>query len=715
MRFLFFLHLSLGELNLALRSLEQYFELVSAGKARSASSDDIQSGSDDEATALLTAARGLKALCHHGTQDDFERYYELWKTLDSWYLEARSEHRKRPKSEDTKMMDKVLIYVGNSLFLCMAAWAEHADDEAVRDSQFDMALTNIETALQFPLRDEDHVELLYASARIEASMNEPSKALSTIKKAIDVGLGPGRLKRQHITPRVRHRILKCWHLAALLLSADSQYARAADSCNAAWELYGGRDLLYSSPEAFKSVPGLQMFEKIHVIEMGITNMLLIENLDGGEFAIASSKWLLTIYANAFESHEKNELPSFDWFPSSPSSPAPSTTHTHRSLRGSILGLPKGFRKTTPTGRIEPSKLRKQHSHKSLPTSSDQPSSSHSQPRYAEQQRTPPSRDQGQNFMHREDFSPDDIGVAMTQDTSRAPSSKARAAKPAPLSISVPTAADKLNRRDPRKRAIPPQTGFSPPASPTSPAWMPSSDLMEPNYPLAEQLRFQQALECDIWLNLATIYRHSGMKRDADEAIHEAEELVAAFQRSIASTDGSSAANFDNPGPGGLPSSGWLKASVLCAKAALLGEQGRKIACELLEEAFDNCPASLETVVNLGKLLLDGLHISPMINFGPARPALKLPVLGGFQPLEVTMVEHGGPVPEVEQTWPGSRDRALIILSDIVKGEGRDSEAAWFQLGRAYEASKRSRAALAAYNKAAKLGRAVPIRPWCVIG
>lgn len=708
MRFLFFLHLSLGELNLALSSLEQYFELVTAGRARSASSGAVQSGSDDEATALLTAARGLKALCYHGTQDDFERYYELWKTLESWYLAARSEHRKKPKSEETKMMDKVLLYVGNSLSLCMATWAEHADDEGVRDSQYDLALTHIETALQKPLRDEEHVELLYASARIEASMNEPSKALSTIKKAIDVGLGPGRSKRHHITPRVRHRVLRCWHFAALLLSAGSQYERAVDSCNAAWDLYGGRDMLYSSPEAFKSVPGLQMFEKIHAIEMGITNMLLIENNDGGEAAIASSKWLLTIYTNAFDSHEKCDLPSFEWIPPSP---APSTTLTHRSLRGSILGLPRGFRKTTPTARNESSKLRKQ---KSMPTSSDQPSSSHS-PRYTEHQRTPPSRDQGQSFVHREDFSPDAIGVAMTQDTSQAPSSKSRAAKPAPLSISVPPAAEKMNRRGPMKRAIPPQTGLSPPASPTSPAWMPSSDIMEPNYPLPEQLRFQQALECDVWLNLATIYRHSGMKRDADEAIHEAEELVTAFQRSIASTDGSSAANFENPGPGGLPSSGWLKAQVLCAKAALLGEQGRKIACELLEEAFDNCPASLETVVTLGKLLLDGLHISPTTNFGPARPALKLPVLGGFQPIEVTMVEHGGLVPEAETTWPGSRDRALIILSDVVKGEGRDSEAAWFQLGRAYQASQRSRAALAAYNKAAKLGRAVPIRPWCVVG
>jgi tetratricopeptide (TPR) repeat protein len=369
LRHLFTVHLAVAEFDLAIKAFDTYIEIVKKGKARVEKTGEAEQGLDDDETVLKTASECIKALCRYGGQQgaekakDLGQFFEDW--LDKYYPAEKSPTSQLENGSSTGfgkvIAPRTLALAWRCIGIGHAQWARLTFDASARGDFQLQAIKCFRNALLPQYESTTDVETLFALGTVLAERRELSAAIDVVKSGLlprhssltthGDGLGPhpGRFARER-------SLIPLWHLMALLLSARQEFVIAARSCEGAFEqfqdprnLFGDADLkgafrsdhLNSNEKSAMNnhgvVDDMDDFEKANVLEVKMTQLALIEVLEGPEVAVNASDELLSLYTRLFGDPKAGSVTIIAPSTSSTAAPPRSSAGTIRSIKGSIFG------------------------------------------------------------------------------------------------------------------------------------------------------------------------------------------------------------------------------------------------------------------------------------------------------------------------------------------------------------------------------------------
>ncbi|KAL8796482.1 MAG: hypothetical protein Q9195_001156 [Heterodermia aff. obscurata] len=801
LRHLFTLHTALAEFELAGKALDSYLEIVARGKARVEKSGEPETGLDDDSTVLFTAATGIRILCVYGGRKEAKRSLEIAGLIDDWLGKYRTGSVRQPvESADdvphdlvdqpnrssAPVSDSSVAAAHRALGVSRVRWSRLTYKPSERAELLDQAISDFQTASEPGLAQASDIETLYYLALAQAEKRDLDASIESVKSAISAATteleGPSDddstdgqddppLKP---SPWKRALLFKSWHLLSLLLTAKQKFDSAVRSCEAALELYGGNSTLYGCPKPNGLLGTLGLFERIGIAELKMTQLALVEVIDGPEEAVNASGELLHLYAKLFQ---HTESPAAKMPPVSTVLPLESTTTAPKGLRASVFGRTHAFgssnRKSqlvmgttgsdstdsqvsppgtqaAPTIQVtsdgirsppqeshhhnffhhESKKLHKRDSRKSIGTvRKDRTSSpprlstakSNKQPNLNLPSRSRPStaNSSNQKSTDSDPYASNEVGIAVSYNGSSANNGPPAGLDGASAVGALPPTSHKDSRAPPHS--------FPKPSTnqdlDSSPIFInPPPPVPEPIFNQIDTKRHSLTLLVKIWCLMAALYRRASMATDAAACLVEAETYVRSIENLVVKENGSSNETLTAPGWGGAKAVAELRADILAEKAMLhLFKAETKAATEVYEKALLWWPDHPSSTVGLCNLLLDIYSASqPQLESPPTFPELTLQInLGNFPPdpnapLAPTKTK------KIDSTeflaHLAARDRAYGLLSALTKsGQGWDCSEAWMALARAYELSGQADKAKEALWWVVELEESRGIREWDVAG
>ena len=777
------------------KALDSYLEIVARGKARVEKSGEPEIGLDDDSTALVTAATGIRILCVYGGRKEAKRSLEIAGVVHDWLEKHRTDHvRQSGKSAEDVPHDLVdhpnrtsAFVIGSSvaaahraLGLSRVRWSRLTYKPSERAELLDQAISDFQAASEPSLGQESDVETLYDFALALAEKRDLDASIASVKNAISAatieleepsdddstdGHDDPPLKP---SPWKRALLFKSWHLLSLLLTAKQNFDFAVKSCEAALELYGGNPALYGNQKPGGLLTSLGLFEKIGIAELKMTQLALLEVIDGPEEAVNTSGELLHLYTKLFQ-HTEPPISS-----TSAVSPPESTNSAPRGLRSSVFGRAHGFGSSNRKSRLvmgatgsdsadsqasppetraapaiqvtsdsawnppqeprhhhifhhESKKLHKRDSRKSIGTVRKGQTSSPPRLSTAKSTKHPnlslPSRSRPstanssiQRSVDSDPYASDEVGVAVTYNgsstNSRAPPGLDKASP-----VSSPPTSQKSNYASPHSFPKP----FIDQDS-DSPATFiyPPRPIPEPKFNALDTKRHSLTLLVKIWCLMAALYRRASMAIDAAASLAEAEIHVRTIETMAMKENGSSNETLTAPGPGGAKAVAEMWADIFAQKAMLhLFKNETKGATEAYESALLWWPNHPSSTVGLCNLLLDVYSKSqPQLESPPSFPELHLHINLG--PIPSDPKAPATTQKKIDSTQLlahlAARDRAYGLLSALTKsGQGWDYSEAWMALARAYELSGQVDKAKEALWWVVELEEGRGVREWAVAG
>ena len=723
MRHLFTVHASLAEFKLAGNALASYLDIIGRAEARAQKSGHPEPGLDDHETVLRTTTMGIHMFCTIGRRQEAERAQELAFKVERWLREHES--IKGPKTrrqssigrsgsiasspKSSTFDQKAETYSGRhadnhhvshrgipsgpsiaaahrAIGISNAHWARLTYEASKRSELQAKAIANFRAALSSDLDDEENIETLYALGLMLAETRDIDGAIACAKAALAVeppvvthnGKGNAFAVEDERRAVAIHegRMIKVWHLMALLLSGRQDFERAQDSCNAALDQWVNAEV-----SADDSLPPmmyeLSLYEKLNLIELKLTQLALAEVSEGPEIAVNAGGELLGLYSKLFNYPEV--MSSATVAPTS--LPRPLTANgTIKSLRGNLFGRsPKAAAEhlnrakehvesqnttepsdqsqgptisvtddngPTSNGTMHPTarKLQKQNSIKSL--------GSLRKGRLTSLARTVPHDDPSKLAVNRslsmssettmEDMplegNSGEVGLAVSNDLSLTQTLVPDPNDPA--TMAGKPLSPMLHNYNPKKQ--PPPLGHPtqrpvqdmrlPISSPTA-----HSTAAGPRFAQLEQQRQILSLLLKLWLVIGGIYRRAKLYEDAQGAVDEALKIIRDIESAVADTD-SSAHAFEQQGWAGMKSVEELWADVYAERGHLCeAKSDPHGAIRQYESALSHFADHPAAIVGLSNLLLDiyAKIIPPHANYAsPPSPKmltenLSLPILASI--------------------------------------------------------------------------------------
>jgi tetratricopeptide (TPR) repeat protein len=368
LRSLFTVHLAVSEFDLAFKAFDSYLDLVRHGKARVDKSGHAEAGLDDDATVLETIAHCILALCRYGGRDAIEKARDLGSELEDWL--ARLPQLRAPAvPADPKALPEVAEEVVDptlhpeippsivalswqAIGLSQAHWTRVTYDAGLRTEIQAKAVRCLRKALSPELGRTRDVRTLFALGLLLAEKRELTSAIEIVKTALISNKAVVEDDAQHYNgPYWQERsLIPLWHLLALLLSARQEFMTAARACDGAFEQFRDTSVLFGDSGGFKSdhlnelagkaterkglVDEMEDFEREGILEIKMTQLTLVELLEGPDVAVNASFELLSLFSRLFG----------DVQPKKPTATAASaagvpqsSAGTLRSIKGSIFG------------------------------------------------------------------------------------------------------------------------------------------------------------------------------------------------------------------------------------------------------------------------------------------------------------------------------------------------------------------------------------------
>jgi hypothetical protein len=392
LRYLFTVHLSAGEFDIAFKAFDTYLEIVKKGKARVEKTGEVEKSLDSDETVLKTVSECIRALCRYGSREAAGKAKDLAQYLEEWLSKHHSEtvtvtdmggvgssgpiingdvgHAATPISPE------VFAVAWRSIGIAMAQWA-HVTYEAGSRSEFQMrAIKCLRKSLSPEYDSVESTETLFALAMALSERRELNAAIEVVKRALLPPSTPATGTIGHLGPSemrfAREKsLIPLWHLLALLLSARQEFATAARACEGSFEQFQDPKYLFgdmqltgtfrsehlnisekSSPQSRGVVDEMDDFQKETVLEVKMTQLSLIEVLEGPEVAVNASDELLSLYTRLFGEPRQ---PGICAPKTARTLPPQSSAGTLRSIKGSLFGRSRpSFRKSSvPRGRTSP--------------------------------------------------------------------------------------------------------------------------------------------------------------------------------------------------------------------------------------------------------------------------------------------------------------------------------------------------------------------------
>jgi cargo-transport protein YPP1 len=369
LRYLFTVHLAVAEFELAFKAFDSYLAIVKKGKARVDKTGNIEPSLDEDGVVLETMSQCIVALCRFGGREAAEKARDLAGELEDWLARLP---QLRAASEDgtgslTEVEEAVLspahptipptvnALSWQAIGLAQAHWSRVTFDAASRTEIQTKAIRCLKKSLSSEYGRSKDVRSLFALGLLLAERRELTPAIEIVKTALMSAKTQDDENHFSHGPYWQERsLIPLWHLLSLLLSARQEYVLAARACEGAFEqfkdaavLFGNADLNFKSEhlnevEAKNEkdidarrglVDDMEDFEKESILEVKMTQLALVELLEGPDVAVNASFELLTLFARLFGNIQAK--PNIN--PLKTAEVPKSSAGTLRSIKGSIFG------------------------------------------------------------------------------------------------------------------------------------------------------------------------------------------------------------------------------------------------------------------------------------------------------------------------------------------------------------------------------------------
>ena len=328
---------AVGNFKDALLSLNTYINLVGKAKERIAKGG-LEKDFDDDQTIILTIEEGIHMLCKY--LNNGKRAMEIAELLKQWLeewgvvsseeesAESATLHRVIKDSEEktstiSVVKPEVLCAAWRGIGVATSHWARQTVDAAKRPEIQQDAEDAFRKGLEY---DEEDVDCLFGLAMVLAETRHIDDAVDTIKKAL-VGLSHLKSEGEELAQEpeeeeavareYRRLAVPFWHLLSLLLSASEEFEGALRVCDAVFEELGGEDNLrragMTQTDAIDQgdvlrdmIMKMGLDEKENILEVKMTQMALVELMEGPDAAINMSDELLKLYTTLFPSSNLEE-------------------------------------------------------------------------------------------------------------------------------------------------------------------------------------------------------------------------------------------------------------------------------------------------------------------------------------------------------------------------------------------------------------------------
>ena len=746
------------------KAIRSYFEIVKKGQAKVEKSGKPETGLDDDNMVLKSASSAIHMLCRYGRRSEARRANVQVQYITEW-LEKHDtvySHTKSSDCEDASMKKFgqqpraagstiALAFCARGLYRCH--WARLAYEATERSSLYKEADHDYRLSMQQKYASKT-IESSYAMAYILSEQRDIDAAVLVLKDALRMisqqheetnrvnNESDAHLKRNTSSSNLsRFHTLRSWHLMSLLLSSRESYPAAIDCCKAGLEVY--EDEL--TAQELSSVLGLD--EKTSITDLKITQLAMVDSLDGPEEAVNQTDELLEMYAKLFRQSSVPKLAKPD-----SSLPPPSANGTVTSFRHSILGRSK-----------KPFASLRRSRNPNRPISTVDSTESPSSP--VELTRPPTisvTDDEGSvlptSQSDRQTLVRQESRKLQKRNSKRSVGSYRRSDDTSPIRLSTLRNSASTHRALPvgssrpvsrnttegfndstvgvalsnEKRTFPPPQANPDPGSQSSLSmYLQQLRPPEPFYPPYLLQRHSLTLLTKIWLFISSLYHRASIPTDSLAALSEAETHVKTIETLVARYDNSSEEAFTIPGWGGLKSVAELWADILAAKADIKKAQAEKeLAAQFLEEALLWDEDHLAATVSLSELLMDEYEAF----FHPSAPpsSERPPTLGSLPSLAGSIASPSQPSANGEDNPPAptssgkythdpspetisaisARDRAYMLLSQMTdSGRGWDSSEAWSAMARCWELSGEEEKAIEASWRVVELEETRGVRSW----
>lgn len=614
LRNLFIVHASLAEFELAFKAYESYVEIVTRGKDRVEKSGEAVEGIDSDSTVLRTSAEAIRLLCRFGARHEAEKALEIGHNIERWL--EQSEHIRSASdagsvaSTDTLVEPAALAAAYCAIGISQAHWARYTYEVEQRAVFQATAVQYLRKSLSPGLGDVNNVEALYALALVLAETRDILGAIKTVKRALSpvsknstTISADGVLSNGMVSEFGRERkLIPLWHLLALLLTSRYDFVAAEKACEAAFEQFGDPAALFGSDDSdgFRSehlnqtltadssnrgiVDRLESFEKSSILQIKMTQLTLMETLEGSVAAVDGCDELLALY-NRLYGDPSRQKATLDV--SSVSMPPPKSaagtirgsifrgrgtvksTQKESSVRNSSVLSSKASTTATQSGAAPAIQVTEEdgtthgnghhrhhlfHSHKH---EENQSSVTRSPSKLQKRSSASLRRQSVSEATHAPEVPPLPANVAngtQTHDYATSPKSSQR-----PSSSSNPRTSAETGDR--ALRSIPHNMDHSspplhhdeqPPKQDVRlPVPLPHADYVppDPRFSKIQERRQRVSLLVDIWLFISGLYSRAQMYQDAREAVGEAMKLVEGFEVEV-SQESSTAKSLAEKGWGG---------------------------------------------------------------------------------------------------------------------------------------------------------------------
>ncbi|ROT36029.1 hypothetical protein SODALDRAFT_316295 [Sodiomyces alkalinus F11] len=374
LRCLFLVHLSVAEFGLAFKAFDSYLDLVKHGKARVDKTGHLEGALDDDATVLETISQCILALCRYGGRDAAEKARDLGGELED--MMARLPQLKAGVSDGTTLPEieettsplhpevppSTVALSWQAIGLSHAHWSRVTYDAVARTEIQGKAIRCLRKALTPELGRTRDVRSLFALGLLLAERRELSSAIELVKSALISNKsadGTGTPNHYHGPFWQQRSLISLWHLLALLLSARQDFSMAARACEGAFEQFKDPTVLFGTTThpLFRSdhlneleaadeksqerrrglVDDMDDAERESLLEIQVSQLMLVELLEGPEVAVNASDELLSLFSRLFGDVQASPNKSSALGAPAPPQAPKSSAGTFRSIKGSIFG------------------------------------------------------------------------------------------------------------------------------------------------------------------------------------------------------------------------------------------------------------------------------------------------------------------------------------------------------------------------------------------
>ncbi|KAK5989931.1 hypothetical protein PT974_08194 [Cladobotryum mycophilum] len=360
LRSLFTVHLSVAEFELAFKALDSYLDIVKKGRARVEKTGHPEPSLDDDGTVIDTMAQAVLALCRYGHHDAAERARHLGGELEEWLYKlphVRGQENGTPviaeDEPETEVQSNVppqtIALAWQAVGLAHAHWSRTTSEAGSRAEIQSKAIRCLRRSLAPEFGRSKDVRSFFSLGLLLAERRELAAAIELVRTSLIASHGYEEDYNLFYGPYWLERsLIPMWHLLALLLSARQDYVMAARACEGALEQFKDQTVLFGKADSgFRSehlndagasgprgglVDEMDDLEKEGILDVKMTQLALVELLEGPDVAVNASYELLTLFSRLFGNTDVQPMIK----PPVVQEP-PKTSATFRTIKGSIFG------------------------------------------------------------------------------------------------------------------------------------------------------------------------------------------------------------------------------------------------------------------------------------------------------------------------------------------------------------------------------------------